>query len=217
MSIVWWLLKRSKNELKIVLACLFVLIALPTISVVVFASSGLSIVSQALANLNPITHMVEIFDPNGNKITELQLSTVWPARGYISDEFGAFEKFRQEAGSGPHTGIDIANRWDIAGDPVTTFAKGTVIKVHNTDDNSCGKYVMVSHGYSVASVYCHLQNAVAVENTEVVPGDVIGYMGQTGFATGVHLHFGMYVYGVAVNPRTFMVGEPEDSLRGTAL
>lgn len=215
MSIIWWLLKRSKTELKIVLATLAVLIILPTVSVVVLASSGSAIVGQALANLNPITHLVEIFNPNGQKVADLQLSTVWPARGYISDEFGAFEKFRQEAGSGPHTGIDIANRWDIPGDPVTTFAKGTVIRVHNTDDNSCGKYVQIAHGNNVTSLYCHLENAVAVEHSDVVPGDVIGYMGQTGFATGVHVHFGMYVYGVAVNPRIFMVGEPEPSIRGS--
>lgn len=215
MSIIWWILKRSKTELKIVLATLAVLIILPVVSVVVLASSGSAVVGQALANLNPITHLVEIFNPNGQKVADLQLSTVWPARGYISDEFGTFEKFRQEAGSGPHTGIDIANRWNISGDPVTPFAKGTVSRVHNTDDNSCGKYVLVSHGFNVTSAYCHLDNAVAIEHDEVVPGDVIGYMGKTGFATGVHVHFGVYVYGIAVNPRTFMVGVPEASIRGS--
>jgi murein DD-endopeptidase MepM/ murein hydrolase activator NlpD len=215
MNVLWWLLRRSNTELKIVGATLAVLFILPTVTVVVFASSGLSILSNALASLNPITHLVEIFDPDGNKVTDLQLSTVWPARGYVSDEFGTLSEERKGMGLGTHTGIDIANSFGVAGDPITPFASGTVVKVHAVDDGACGKYVLVDHGHHVASVYCHMLEPSTVEQAEVKPGDIIGYMGSSGASTGPHLHFGVYVYGIAVNPRTFMVGEPEASTHGS--
>ena len=194
-------------ELKIVLATLAVLISLPAISVVVIASSGLSVVSSALVQINPVTKLVEIFDPNGSKVTELQLSTTWPARGYVSSEFGATEPFRSSTGK--HTGIDIANLSNKPGDPVTPFAKGKVTAVHDIDDSLCGKYVKLDHGFNVTSLYCHLDSTAAIPGTDVSPGDVIGYMGTTGFSTGVHVHLGIFVYGIAVNPRTFLSGQPE--------
>ncbi len=205
-----WLFGRKHYEIKIVLATLAVIIMLPIISVVVFASSGIALVGNALANLNPITHLVDLFDPNGHKIAEVQLSTVWPAKGYISDEFGTFDAFRQELGLGPHTGIDIAdNRGRISGDPITPFMEGKVIKVHTKNDNTCGEYVEIQHQYNITSLYCHMSEPIATENEDVKPGDVIGLEGQTGAATGPHVHFQVMVYGIAVNPRIFMVGEPE--------
>ena len=210
MSFIYWLFRRKNYEIKIVLATLAVLISLPIISVVVFASSGLALVGSALANLNPVTHLVEIFEPNGHKVAEVKLSTVWPAQGYISDEFGAHEAFRLELGLGPHTGIDIAdNRGKISGDPITPFMEGKVIAVHDKDDNTCGKHVELQHQYNITSLYCHMSEPQAIVEEDVKPGDVIGLSGQTGVATGPHVHFQVMVYGIAVNPRIFMVGDPE--------
>lgn len=211
MTFLYWLFRRKNYEIKIIFATLAVLIALPIASVVVVASSGVSAVSSAVAAVNPVTHIVELFDPNGNKIHELKLTTVWPTRGYVSDEFGAYEKFRQEAGFGPHTGIDIANEYGVPSEPVTPFIPGKVIAVHRIDDNTCGIYVKIQHDYNITSLYCHLMAATAIEQDDVKPGDTIGLMGKTGAATGPHLHFQVYVYGVLVNPRVFLVGQPERS------
>lgn len=204
MNIFWWLLRSSKTELKIVLATLFVLIALPTMSIVIFASAGIELVSESLASVNPTSHLVEIFDANGHKVRELELSTVWPGVGKVTSEFGS------DRGSvyGVHTGIDIAN---VAGTPITTFMEGKVISVDNINNSSCGINVMIDHGYGIHSLYCHMSATAATLGATVKPGDIIGYVGATGLATGDHLHFQINLLGIPVNPRTFMVGEPPRS------
>src|SRR5690606_24502885 len=102
---LWWIVKKLKTEIKIVLGALIMFIFLPAITVVVVAASGIQMVGDALAALNPITHLVEIFDTNGNKIGDVELTTNWPTRGYVSDEFGTLLPFRQGLGLGRHTGI----------------------------------------------------------------------------------------------------------------
>lgn len=212
-----WLFAKKHYEIKIVLATLAVLIMLPIMSVVVFASSGISLVSEALAAVNPITHLVEIVDPNGNKVNEIELSTVWPTRGYVSDEFGTNGEFRQHLKLGPHSGIDIANEYGLVGEPVTPFYEGRVIRVDNVDDSHCGRSVLIEHAFNIKSIYCHMAVASAIEQTNVKPGDIIGLMGSSGTSTGPHLHFGVYVYDIPVNPRVFMVGEPEKGTVKSAL
>lgn len=206
MTLLLWLLKSSKNEIKIILITLVVLIMLPIFAVVTFADAGVSLISNALAYVNPVTKLVEIFDPNGQKVAELELSVTWPAVGAVTDEFGTHEQWRKDWGLGPHTGIDIANQLDT---PITPFASGTVLYSLDSDNSACGKHVKLDHGNNITSLYCHMNSTAGlITGTEVVPGDIIGYMGTTGASTGVHLHFTTRIYGVSVNPRTFMEGEP---------
>lgn len=212
MPVLVWLYKNSKLEIKLVLITLAVLITLPAVSVVVLASSGVQLVGEALAAINPVTHVVELFDSNGNKIAELELTTNWPATGYVSDEFGTHEHWRQELGLGPHTGIDIAHENGLPGSPVTPFMSGTIISVDNIDDDACGKNVRVQHIHDITSIYCHLDSGIERETgTPVDVVDVLGYMGNTGTSTGVHVHFGVRVKGFLVNPRTFLINEPQPS------
>lgn len=194
-----------KKEAYIVLGTLGFLLLLPMIAVVVMANAGVAAVSQALVAINPVTHVVEIFDSKGNKIDERELSTAWPIKGAITDTFGSFGGFRIGLGLGAHTAIDIGAD---AGTPITPFAKGKVKVVDNTDDSACGISVSVDHGGNVESLYCHMSKTNATPQQEVNPGDVIGYVGSTGVSTGNHVHFQINVHGIPVNPRTFMVGEP---------
>lgn len=204
-----WLFSKKHYELKIVFATLGVLFIVPVIAVVVVVASPIAAIGNALASVNPITHLVDIFDPNGNKLSEVQLSTVWPAKGYVSDEFGTYDLLRKELHLGPHTGIDIANEHGRIGDPITPFMEGRVIRVNDIDNGNCGKYVKVQHAYNITSLYCHMSEPLATPNQEVKPGDIIGLEGETGAATGPHVHFQVMVYDIPVNPRIFMVGEPE--------
>lgn len=205
--ILVWLIRKTSSELKIVLATLAVLIFLPAITVVVIAASGVQLVGDALAALNPITHLVEIFDTDGNVIGEVELTTNWPAQGYVTDEFGSNQQFRRDWGLGTHTGIDVSNG---IGTPITPFMKGTVIYVDIVDDSACGMGVKLQHEFNVTSLYCHMSEVVNLApTTPVEPGDVIGYIGSTGASTGPHVHLSTYIYGIAINPRTFLVGEPE--------
>ncbi len=197
------------TELKIVILALAILILLPAFAVVVIASSGIQIVSNALVSVNPITKLVEIFNPDGVKVAEVPISSSWPTRGYISDEFGSWDQWRKNRFLGPHNGIDIANERGLTGEPVTTFSVGKIIYVDNNPAGDCGKSLLIDHGNNISSAYCHLESAVELAvGTEVKPGDLIGYMGSTGESTGPHLHFIVYAYGIAVNPRIFLTGEP---------
>lgn len=209
MKFLLWFARKSSVELKIVLITLFILLSLPIITISILSISGFAAASQVLASINPVTKLVEIFDANGNKVRELELSTAWPATGYVSDEFGTLDPFRRLLGLTRHTGIDIANEKGLVGTPVTTFLIGMVVMVDPIDDTACGRSVKVDHGNGIQSLYCHLEAPAASMNQPVKPGDLIGYMGSTGASTGPHLHFQINVYGIPVNPRTFMVGVPK--------
>lgn len=191
-----------KTEFKIILATIAVLILLPLLAVVVIANAGVTVVASALAAINPITHMVEVKDANGNVIAQLELSTAWPVRGGVTTEFGDPTPYQKH-----HSGIDIA---DKAGDTITPFLAGKVIVVQDNAINTTGygKYVVVDHGNGITSLYAHMSDTVAKLGQGVKPGDVLGLEGATGHVTGVHLHFEIRVYNIPVNPRTFMVGEP---------
>ena len=209
MPVLVWLYKNSKLEIKLILITLAVLIMMPAMSVVVLANAGVQLVGEALARINPITQLVELFDADGNKIAEVELTTNWPATGYVSDEFGTHEQWRKDLGLGPHTGIDIAHENGIPGNPVTPFMSGTIISIDNVDDDACGKNVKVQHEHNITSTYCHLDFAIErPEGTPVDVIDVLGPMGNTGTSTGVHVHLSIRVAGFLVNPRTFLVGEP---------
>jgi murein DD-endopeptidase MepM/ murein hydrolase activator NlpD len=211
-TVLLWLLKNSKSEIKIVLATLAVLIFLPIVSVVVVASSGVQLVGDALAAVNPVTRIVEIFNTEGEVIGQVELTTNWPTRGYVSDEFGSLQQFRQDWGLGAHTGIDIANEYGYYGEPVTPFMTGKVLDIDQIDDSACGINIKLQHEYNITSTYCHLSSVINIPPETVVnPGDVIGYMGSTGASTGSHLHLTTSIYGIPINPRTFLVGEPERS------
>lgn len=212
MNIVLWLIRNSKTEIKVILASLALLIALPAIGVVVIATSGLQVAADALVALNPITRLVDVFDTNGNKIGEVEVTTNWPATGYVTDEFGTHESFREALGLGPHTGIDVAN---TIGSPVTPIMAGTVVYTDAIDDNACGIHIKLRHEHNITSLYCHLSEVVTIApGTQIAPGDQIGAMGNSGVSTGSHVHLSTYVYGIAVNPRIFLSGEPEAPFNG---
>lgn len=192
-----------RKELLIIFSTLALIVSLPMICVVVIANAGVSAVSEALVSINPTTNLVEIYDPNGNLTAELSLSTTWPVAGVVTLEFGETNFPYQVS----HTGIDIADITGKIGQPVTTFLEGTVSQVVNVDNES-GRYVYIDHGNHIVSQYWHLSLATVTVGQHVVPGDIIGIEGETGRATGPHVHFQIEVYGIPVNPRSFIVGTP---------
>lgn len=104
-----------------------------------------------------------------------------------------------------HRGMDMAyvNRCGgliyAAGDGVV-FADGRPNSKYG--DYAIG--VLIGHSQRLATQYWHLSREVVSVGQEVQVGDVIGYEGATGFATGCHLHFGVLFDGVPVNPRTYL-------------
>ena len=194
-----------KHELWIILGVIFFILCLPALSVVVLTNAGVAAISQALVSVNESTKEVEIRNPTGTLVKRLAVTSTWPAKGIVTQEFGNSGLWYDLRG---HTGIDIASVGGKIGQTITVFMPGTVSKVVNTD-NKYGRYVFVDHGDCIVSQYWHLSNTPAKVGQAVKPGDVIGYEGNTGISTGPHLHFEIQVYGVPVNPRSFVGGNPE--------
>ncbi len=60
--------------------------------------------------------------------------------------------------------------------------------------------MVVDHGGGISTLYAHFSGTAVYEGQTVNKGDVLGYVGQTGWATGNHLHFEVRVNGTAVDP-----------------
>jgi biotin carboxyl carrier protein len=96
-----------------------------------------------------------------------------------------------------HSGIDLAG-----GSTILAPADGVVVQVQ--DRQGFGLTTIVDHGDGTATVYGH-QAAVAVKVGDTVRrGQVIGTVGQSGYATGKHLHFEVRVHGVPTDPKRWL-------------
>ncbi|MBI2012841.1 MAG: peptidoglycan DD-metalloendopeptidase family protein [Candidatus Colwellbacteria bacterium] len=90
----------------------------------------------------------------------------------------------------PHNGMDIGAP---IGTPVYASADGQVVRVdYNGRSYQYGRYVLIDHGNGLSSLYAHLSSATVGSSQAVTKGQLIGYVGDTGFVTGPHLHFGVY-------------------------
>lgn len=112
----------------------------------------------------------------------------------ITQYFGntAFAQSGAYSGKG-HNGIDF--RAPI-GTKITATLSGDVVGIGNTDTApncySFGKWVLVRHNNGISTLYSHLSNISVTSGAHVETGQTIGYSGATGYATGPHLHFGVY-------------------------
>jgi murein DD-endopeptidase MepM/ murein hydrolase activator NlpD len=100
-----------------------------------------------------------------------------------------------------HRGLDQRSR---KGTPVRAITGGTVriVRMYNLHGGTVG----IDHGQGVTSFYLHLSRFRAKEGARVKRGEVIGYVGSTGFANGPHLHWQLTVNGVPVNPHQWVQG-----------
>jgi murein DD-endopeptidase MepM/ murein hydrolase activator NlpD len=92
-----------------------------------------------------------------------------------------------------HTGIDLGAS---PGTPVHAARAGVVLGTGNTDATcpgaSFGKWVFIKHDDGISTLYAHLASFAVAKGDSVATGQVIGYSDTTGYATGPHLHFGVY-------------------------
>jgi murein DD-endopeptidase MepM/ murein hydrolase activator NlpD len=94
-----------------------------------------------------------------------------------------------------HLGLDLASS---ANAPIPAANDGVVVFAGYL--GIYGKCVVVDHGYGLQTLYAHLASIAVDEGAQVIRGDTIGTEGATGLAGGAHLHFGVFVQGVPVNP-----------------
>ena len=126
------------------------------------------------------------------------LPSIWPASGDVSSPFGL-----RWGGSDFHPGVDIANDY---GTPIVAAAAGTVTAA-GWNSGGYGNMVDIDHGNGIWTRYGHAEAVVVTVGETVQKGQLIAYMGSTGFSTGPHVHYEVHVNGEIVNPILYLGGE----------
>lgn len=127
-----------------------------------------------------------------------QLAFNWPLTGRISSAFG-LQRFYNGEPRSPHAGLDIAAP---AGTPIKAPAAAHVLAVG--DFFYAGKAVYLDHGQGLITMYGHMSKIKVKPGQWVKPGSELGLVGQTGRATGPHLHWGVMLNKALVDPRLFI-------------
>jgi murein DD-endopeptidase MepM/ murein hydrolase activator NlpD len=120
---------------------------------------------------------------------------IQPIAGRIISFFGVRRTFNGGMLQTYHSGIDMPARQGV---PIAAAASGKVIAVQNFPIR--GNVVIIDHGRSVFTIYCHLSKFAVTPGDFVDAGDIIGYTGATGRILGPHLHFEAAVGGVTIDP-----------------
>lgn len=120
---------------------------------------------------------------------------IWPARGTVTSPYGL-----RWNGSDFHPGIDIAN--DM-GTPIVATADG-VVTTAGWNDGGYGNMVDIDHGNGILTRYGHAMQVAVMAGQYVRRGQVIAYMGSTGFSTGPHVHYEVRINGQPVNPSSYL-------------
>ena len=94
-----------------------------------------------------------------------------------------------------HYGLDLANS---KGTAIGAFADGTVKATG--ESSSLGRYLMISHANGITTLYAHCDRVVVTSGTQVTMGQKVAEMGETGLATGSHLHFEILDGDTYLNP-----------------
>ena len=117
-----------------------------------------------------------------------------PVKGKMLSRFGLHRVFNGES-KRRHKGLDFRA---YLGTPINSIAAGTVVLVGNFYYG--GNCVYIDHGNGVISASAHLSQVLVQEGDTVSSGALIGLSGATGRATGAHLHLGVFVQGVSIDP-----------------
>jgi murein DD-endopeptidase MepM/ murein hydrolase activator NlpD len=117
-----------------------------------------------------------------------------PVRAPTSSPFGVRSVFNGQL-RGRHNGVDFASS---SGTPVHAPAGGRVALAEAL--YFTGNTLIIDHGQGLYSLLAHLERAVVADGASLAPGDVIGFVGATGRATGPHLHWSVRLQGARVDP-----------------
>ena len=140
----------------------------------------------------------EVMSPDGTRAPTGTLQWPLPVAGTITSQFGhRVDPITGEVSS--HTGTDIAC---AEGTPILAAADGIVTVANGLDSwgGSYGYYIQIDHGGGIETLYAHCSSICVTPGQQVQAGQVIGYVGHTGRATGSHLHFEVRANGNRVNP-----------------
>ena len=158
-----------------------------------------SVMTSLESHLNIVRHDVE-----AREALMSATPSIWPIHGWLSAGFG----MRPDPFTGDrdfHPGLDISAD---KGTPVLATAAGTVQLAAPSGDY--GNLVIVNHGYGIVTRYGHLSRFAVWPGRMVKRGDILGYVGATGRATGPHLHYEILTNGKLMNPLQLLAGKAQD-------
>lgn len=118
-----------------------------------------------------------------------------PCRGRTTTGYGV-RRYVNGVARGYHRALDLGCGH---GEAVTAPAPG-VVALARTGYRLHGNTVVLDHGQGLTSLYLHLSEVLVKEGDQVEAGVLIGRVGSTGNSTGPHLHWGVYIHGVPVDP-----------------
>lgn len=129
---------------------------------------------------------------------------ITPTPDCENSPFGVKRLYNGKASGNFHKGIDLRSP---SGRAIKATNNGKVIiakryRLH-------GGTVGVDHGQGVSSIYIHMSKILVAEGQEIKKGETVGLVGATGFASGPHLHWGLYINGLAVNPNQWLPSVPK--------
>jgi murein DD-endopeptidase MepM/ murein hydrolase activator NlpD len=114
----------------------------------------------------------------------------WPTGGVVTSYFGP-------RWGRMHEGVDISGS---TGQQVYAAEAGQVVQVNAGYGGGYGNYIVIYHGGGLSTLYAHLSGIVVGNGQVVSRGQLIGYVGSTGYSFGPHLHFEVRVNGTPKNP-----------------
>jgi murein DD-endopeptidase MepM/ murein hydrolase activator NlpD len=131
------------------------------------------------------------------------LAFIIPAQGKLGGRFGVHRFFNEEPRA-PHAGLDVSVD---SGTSVKASTAGMVLAIGDYFFN--GKTVFVDHGNGLITMYCHLKRIDVLTGQTVGKGQRLGLSGQTGRATGPHLHWSVILNGAMVDPELFILAKQD--------
>lgn len=139
-------------------------------------------------------HSKQYYQPNGKAMEPLFLK--YPLTfTRISSPFSMHRMDPIRHVVAPHLGVDLAAP---IGTPIKSIGDGTVI--FEGWSHGFGRTIIITYGKHMRGLYAHMNRFASNLPEHVKKGQVIGYVGQSGWATGPHLHLGIYIDGTAVDP-----------------
>ncbi len=172
-----------------------------------FSAAAASSLDQTFTMLRNVLGSLEghlsIVRRNVEKRESLMNATpsVWPVHGWLSAGYG----MRADPFTGDrdfHPGLDISAE---RGTPVRATAAGRVEMAAPNGDY--GNLVVIDHGYGLVTRYGHLSRFAVWQGRDVKRGDLLGFVGATGRATGPHLHYEVLAGGKLINPLQLLAGK----------
>ena len=138
------------------------------------------------------------YENNANASGAYNGSFIWPVDStYITSRYG--ERSAPTAGASTnHKALDIGAK---SGDPIYAAADGQVANA--TYNDGLGYYVSIEHDGETATRYSHMTNFIVQPGEYVKQGQIIGYVGESGIATGSHLDYAVIKNGQQVDPMQY--------------